>query len=147
MNADRNRTITVRAMDTEQQYFVYVGGNVVYSGADPVQAIRRADQEMGIVVDNSARYIWKRGKHIYVSALQNLQTGSLDQSADDSSQCVSAMLNFENENVDDLVRVLKKCLETRYEILRNNVNEFVENKYSLQHIMNLYKEMFNKVLN
>ena len=100
VNADRNRTITVRAMDTEQQYFVYVGGNVVYSGADPVQAIRRADQEMGIVVDNSARYIWKRGKHIYVSALQNLQTGSLDQSADDSSQCVSAMLNFENENVD-----------------------------------------------
>ena len=54
---------------------------------------------------------------------------------------------FENENVDDLVRVLKKCLETRYDILRNNVNEFVENKYSLQHIMNLYKEMFNKVLN
>ena len=31
---------------------------------------------------------------------QNLQTGSLDQSADDSSRCVSAMLNFENENVD-----------------------------------------------
>lgn len=55
---------------------------------------------------------------------------------------------FENENVDDLVKVLKKCLETdnKYKLLCKNVDEFIENKYSQQYIIDLYKKMIDKVL-
>lgn len=99
VEADRGRTISVKASRSEQQYYVYVGGNVVDSGSDPVAAIQKADSEMGIVVDNSARYIWKRGKKSYRSSL-TLQAGNQNQNQNQESDCLAAILQFEGKNAD-----------------------------------------------
>ncbi|MDD6351352.1 MAG: hypothetical protein PUG16_03015 [Lachnospiraceae bacterium] len=120
--ADKSRTITVKATHSEQQYYVYVGGNVVDSGSDPVQAIQRADSEMGIVVDNSARYIWKRSRKNSKNSL-TLAVGSEDKNQDQESQCLSTILNFEGKNTN--VHSLLAGGNSALQVLQSNMDQTV----------------------
>ncbi len=100
VNASESRIISVHAMDMETEYFVYVGARVVYAGADLTKAIRTADEEMGLVLDNSHTYIWKRSRRSYVNAFSGIAVGSLDQTADTRSKAISALINYAGESVD-----------------------------------------------
>lgn len=56
---------------------------------------------------------------------------------------------FKNENVDDLARVLKHCIDLpkdEYMKLVSNVNEFVDAKYATDKLVGLYRNMFESVL-
>ena len=55
---------------------------------------------MGLVLDNSQTYIWKRSRRPYVNAFNGLEIGQLDQSADARSRAISALLNYAGESVD-----------------------------------------------
>lgn len=98
--ADADKTISVQASDSEVRYYVYVGNRIEYAGTDVQQAITKADEDMGIVVDNTNQYIWKRGKSSYVNAFTNLSVGADDTSESSQAQAISTMLVREGENVD-----------------------------------------------
>ena len=100
VNASQSRIIMVHAVDTETEYFVYVGEKVVYAGSDLTKAITLANDQMGLVLDNSQTYIWKRSRRPYVNAFNGLEIGQLDQSADARSRAISALLNYAGESVD-----------------------------------------------
>lgn len=56
---------------------------------------------------------------------------------------------FKNNDVDSLAKVLKKCIDNTdadYKGLVANVNQFVESKYSLNRIVEMYRTMFATVL-
>ncbi len=97
---DASSIISVKATETTQNYFVYVGNRVAYAGSDLVRAITYADEEMGIVVDNTQQYIWKRGKGSYKGTLSNLLVGAADTQESSQAQCISVMLVREGENVE-----------------------------------------------
>jgi hypothetical protein len=98
--ADSDKTISVEASESEVRYYVYVGNRVVYAGTDVQQAISTADENMGIVVDNTNQYIWKRGRSSYVNSLSGLSVGADDTSESSMAQAISAMLVREGESVD-----------------------------------------------
>ncbi|MBQ1901100.1 MAG: hypothetical protein II169_00955 [Lachnospiraceae bacterium] len=98
--ADSNKTISVEASESEVRYYVYVGNRVVYAGTDVQEAITTADENMGIVVDNTNQYIWKRGKASYVNSLSGLSVGADDTSESSIAQAISAILVREGESVD-----------------------------------------------
>lgn len=98
--ATMGKIVTVDVTKTEQKYFVYVGSRVEYSGANIKKAITLADEEMGIVVDNTQQYIWKRGRAAYTDPFTNLTVGAADVDRDSVSQALSIMLAREGVNID-----------------------------------------------
>ena len=62
--------------------------------------VKAADKDMGIVVDNKQRNIWKRTKSAYVNPFTNIAVGSSDADASLAAQALSAMLVREGENVE-----------------------------------------------
>ena len=115
--ADLNKVISVKASQAEEKYFVYVGSKVTYAGTDITSAIISADEEMGIVVDNTQQYIWKRGKSAYKSNLTGLTVGPADTQESSAAQCISVMLVREGENVE--VHTLLNNGSTPIDILRS----------------------------
>lgn len=97
---DLSKVISVQASKSEKRYFVYVGSRVVYAGSDVSEAIQKADEQMGIVVDNTQQYIWKKGRSTYKNAITSLSAGAADNSESSQAKCLSAILNHERENVE-----------------------------------------------
>lgn len=86
------RNMEVSTSDNQQTYFVYVGSHVVLTTQNLTKAIAKADEQLGLVIDNKQRYIWKRGKKAYVNAFSDVEVGTSDASANTSAGCISAML-------------------------------------------------------
>ena len=98
--ADEASVTTFDVSDVHENYYVYVGNRVVLATTRVTAAVRAADKEMGIVVDNEQHNIWKRTKNAYVNPFSNLAVGSSDKDADASARALSAMLVREGENVE-----------------------------------------------
>ena len=88
----QTREMNVSASDDQQTYFVYVGNHVVLTTQNLTKAIAQADSQLGLVIDNQQRYIWKRGKKLYVNAFSDVEVGKSDASANTSAGSISAML-------------------------------------------------------
>ena len=118
----QDKIISVEATAAQEKYYVYVGSNVTLSTTNVTKAITAADEEMGIVVDNTQKYIWKRGRSLYRNAFRDIAVGSNDVGADASSQCISAMLVREGENVQ--VNTLIARGETPITVLQNTLKDY-----------------------
>lgn len=56
------RTIEIPAnQDKEQLYYVYAGGKMESRWPTPAEAIRRADEKVGVVINNAKEFVWERG--------------------------------------------------------------------------------------
>ncbi|MCR4999040.1 MAG: hypothetical protein K6A05_04275 [Lachnospiraceae bacterium] len=117
-----DRIISVEASSAQEKYYVYVGSSVTLATTNVTKAIVTADEEMGIVVDNTQKYIWKRGRSLYRSAFQDIAVGSSDVDADSSSACISAMLVREGENVE--VNTLIARGETPITVLQSALKDY-----------------------
>ncbi len=68
----------------EQVYYVYAGGGLDSIYTDPAQAILRADEQTGVVLNRFQQYVWERGNkktRIILNAEdipQAMRSGSLD---------------------------------------------------------------------
>lgn len=91
--------VTVDAGSGSEQYFVYVGSQVMLYSNNASDAIRYADEQMGIVVDNNASYIWKRGKKSYINAYTNLRVNEKDKLSSTISKCISTILMREDIDI------------------------------------------------
>ncbi|MCR4611145.1 MAG: hypothetical protein K5644_04525 [Lachnospiraceae bacterium] len=115
-------TITVNANNTNDEYFVYVGSQVLMATHNTADAIKAADEQMGIVVDNNSSYIWKRGRKSYVNAFSGLHVGEQDAKADTISKCISTMLVKEGLNVE--VNTYIEDGDGPYEILKSIMKNY-----------------------
>ncbi len=117
-----DNTITVTASNANEEYFVYVGSQVLLATNTTSDAIRFADEQMGIVVDNNSSYVWKKGKQPYVNAFSNLRVGDQDAKADTISKCISTMLVKEGINVE--VNTYIENGDGAYEILKSLMKNY-----------------------
>lgn len=116
------KTITVNAKSANAEYFVYVGSQVVYASNSVSDAISRADEEMGVVVDNNSNYIWKRGRKSYKNAFDGMKVNDTDAKSDNISKAVSAMLTRENINME--VKSHTDNGESAYNILKDAMKNY-----------------------
>ena len=120
--ADSSRSVSVASATSSTQYYVYVGSSVDLATDDLISAINIADQKMGIVLDNTPKYIWKRGRKSYQNAISGIAVGSSDSEASGSARALSAMLVQAGENVQ--VHTLLESGETPISILTKTLKDY-----------------------
>ncbi|SHI68231.1 hypothetical protein [Pseudobutyrivibrio xylanivorans] len=120
--ADENHSISVASATSSTQYFVYAGSKVKLATDNLIDAIAMADEEMGIVLDNEPKYIWKRGRKAYQTSISPITIGSSDFEASGSARALSAMLVHEGENVQ--VHTLLENGETPISILSKTLKDY-----------------------
>ena len=120
--ADTARNVSVSSATSSTQYYVYVGNKVALATDDLLSAITLADEEMGIVLDNTPKYIWKRGRKSYQNSITGIAVGSSDSDASASAKALSAMLVQAGENVQ--VHTLLESGETPISILRKTLKDY-----------------------
>ena len=97
LESSKDIDLNIDVSDVAEQYFVYVGSRVVVATRDVTEAIARADAEMGIVIDNTQTYIWKRGLPNTGNAGKKLAPAT---NATSRGRALSAILAAEGENID-----------------------------------------------
>ena len=116
-----NRSLELEKTEKDPRYFVYAyTGKLagVYTSAN--EAVQTAYEQMGVVVDSSQSYIWKRGgrkTRTEVTGLENLQQRSEESSM---QAAIEILLSGEN-NYADTTSYLEAG-RTPYEILSENLN-------------------------
>ena len=120
--ADASRNVSVASATVSTQYYVYVGSTVSLATDDLISAISTADENMGIVLDNTPKYIWKRGKKSYQNSITGIAVGSSDSEASGSARALSAMLVQAGENVQ--VHTLLESGETPISILSKTLKDY-----------------------
>ena len=59
---EKSGTIMIPANnDRENLYYVYAGGSMESRWPTAVEAIRRADEKVGVVINNAKEFVWERG--------------------------------------------------------------------------------------
>ena len=76
--------------ESGDKYYVYAKGEFYGSFTRPADAIRLADYNMGLVVDNAGRYIWKRGNTYSSISLSDISIQINEENT--LASCIDAML-------------------------------------------------------
>ncbi len=120
--ADASRSVQVASSSSSTQYFVYAGNQVTLATDDLIAAIAEADANMGIVIDNTPKYVWKRGRKAYQGSIESIAVGSSDSDAIGTARALSAMLVHEGENVQ--VHTLIESGDTPISILSRTLKGY-----------------------
>lgn len=118
---NQEEKVTALKPEQDQQiYFAYAKGKVQAASTDIGEAIRSADENMGVVVDGQQKYIWKRARKSVQMPLE-VQSLEADASASPAAKCIGAMLKFEGIEVS-AAELLDRG-DTPQEILESLLNE------------------------
>lgn len=93
-----DKKIALKSAQDQRMYFAYAKGKVMAATTVVADAIRSADEFMGVVVDEKQNYIWKRArKNVQVSP--EVQPSDADALGSSLVKCVSALLRHEGIEV------------------------------------------------
>ena len=126
--------ITEIASKKQDCYYVYARGKVLLATRDVSEALSVADKNLGIVLNQENKYIWKRSRANQKNPFTNLEFSDGDKNASAVIKCISIMLMREEKgvNVSDLVAmgqtptgILKNTLEDVevFELYGNKVEQ------------------------
>ena len=118
---EENRTITLNSDRQVALYYVYVKGKVITTTESVTEAIRSANENMGVVISDEQQYIWKRSRKAIQGTLTDIAVGVEDENADSIAQCINAMLEKEGINIS--VSALIAGGETPKNILKNTMKD------------------------
>lgn len=118
---EEERNIALKDAHDENRYYVYVKGDVVLTTDQVTEAVRAANEQMGVVIGEDQKYVWKRSRSASVAAFRNLTVGEEDKNADSIVQSISALLQWEGTNIG--VEALVAGGETPKQILRNTLKD------------------------
>ncbi len=122
MAVDYNfRSMSVEDSNQHETYFVYVGSHITLATQNLTKAIALAYDEMGMVIDNQQRYIWKRGKSVYVNTIRGVQAGENDLGEFTAAGCLSALLAW--HDVDVTVHNMLLRGDTPLDILESKLSD------------------------
>jgi len=93
-----NTTLHLKDTDsTTEKYYIYAYGGITASMTDPAEAIRLADEQMGVVIDNNSHIVWERGGKYISKELSNIPYP--DNSPSTIKSCTSMLLQMAQHTV------------------------------------------------
>lgn len=107
----------------EKRYYVYAAGKVTLATDSISEAIRNANEELGVVLDEKQQYVWMRARKNYQSAFSDLAPAESDAGANSIVKCISAMLEREGEGIS--VTDLTEQGYTPKQVLENTLKNSV----------------------
>lgn len=93
-----DKTMALKTTQEQKMYFAYAKGAIQEATSVIADAIRSADEHMGVVVDEKQNYIWKRARKNIQQPLE-VQPSDADASGSAVVKCVSALLRHEGIEV------------------------------------------------
>ena len=118
---EENRTIALD-VDVKGYYYVYVKGEVLLATKNASEAIRLANENYGVVVDEDVNYIFKRARSTTQTALGNLSPNEADATASSMTKAISIMLKREGAGIG--VRDLIEAGQTPIQIVTNTLKDY-----------------------
>lgn len=115
------RIIALKDENHTKRYYVYVKGDVLLTTDDVTEAVRKANERMGVVIGDDLRYVWKRSRKASQPAFKDIAIGAEDENTGSIAQCINAMLEKEGININ--VGALIAGGETPKNILKNTMKD------------------------
>lgn len=115
------RVVSLREESSTKHYYVYVKGDVVLATDHVTDAVKTANEGMGIVLGDDQQYVWKRSRKTTQAAFTDIAVGTEDAAAGSIAQCINAMLQREGVNIS--VGALIEGGETPKSILNNTLKD------------------------
>lgn len=94
---NKNNTINIESKSDIEEYYVYVGNDVILATADISTALSSAEANSGIVLDSNQQIVWKNTKSSSAYLRHEITASS---SSSVKGKCLASMLLYEDENVD-----------------------------------------------
>ena len=88
------RDVSVKNKESQEYFYVYKKGDVLFATDEIADAIVCANNHMGVVVDSKQQYVWMRARKSAQTAFSSLKVNDADKSSSSVVQAVSAMLNY-----------------------------------------------------
>lgn len=107
----------------EKRYYVYAAGKVTLATDSISEAIRKANEDLGVVIDEKQQYVWMRARKNYQSAFAELAPAESDAGSSSIVKCISAMLEWEGEGIS--VTDLTEQGYTPKQVLENTLKNSV----------------------
>lgn len=95
-----SRDIELENEDVRDRYYVYVMGDIVGIYTDPADAIKRADQSFGVVVNKQDSYIWQGGNRYLSRQIRGIEELMPDLMNSSTSCCADVMLKKQGIYLD-----------------------------------------------
>lgn len=105
--------------DNTVHFYVYAKGDVIFASDDISDAIKQANDSMGVVIDSNQQYVWMRARKNAVNAFANIACNETDKDADSVVKSVSAMLTYNDVTVS--VSELIGAGSSAVDVLKNNL--------------------------
>lgn len=119
---EEDRTITLQVSDNER-FYVYVKGNVLLATDSISDAMKLANEKLGVVVDSNQQYVWRRARKNYVNAFSGIKFNESDVNSSTVVKSISAMLEY--NGLGKSVTELMNSGASAKEILENNLDNCV----------------------
>lgn len=95
---EESRTLALEREKKEDFYYAYARGEVLTLTQNEAEAIRIANENMGVVIGDAQQYIWKRARKANQRNME-VSVGEGDMAGSSVARCISAMLGYEEINV------------------------------------------------
>lgn len=96
---DKNNQIDIAKNSEEKHFYVYVKGKVLLSTDNSSDAIKMANEKLGVVVDSSQEYVWMRARKSAVAAFSGVEPNSTDLESDSIVKSISAILSYSQQSI------------------------------------------------
>ncbi len=94
------RTVRLDTGKKQENYYVYEKGRILLATSSLAEAIRCADENMGVAVGSGQEYIWRRGKSASQPTIGDGTADLAGVSEDPVARCLSYLLHTEGASVD-----------------------------------------------
>jgi hypothetical protein len=115
------RLVELEPEENEERFYVYVKGDVLLATDSISEAIRLANDDMGVVLNTTQQYVWMRARKTTQTAFSQLAPNDADADAGSVVKCISAMLMRKGEGI--CVSTLVENGQTPKEILENTLKD------------------------
>lgn len=112
-------TVDLKFDDNTVHFYVYAKGDVIFASDNISDAIKQANDSMGVVIDSNQQYVWMRARKNAVNAFANIACNETDKDADSVVKSVSAMLTYNDVTVS--VSELIGAGSGAVDVLKNNL--------------------------
>ena len=113
---DEENIVSIEGSGTENYYYVYAKGHMMFITAEVADAVTVASENAGVVVDDSLNYVWQQAKKNYVDRLTGMKIDTSRIGTGYEERCLTVILQHEavNLSVGELInsgRTVKKILQ------------------------------------
>ena len=96
---DRDDTVDIEKDEAIERYYVYEKGDVTLATDNISDAIKEANDRLGVVIDSKQQYVWMRARKNAVSPFENITANVTDQGSSSLIRAISAMLGYNDVSV------------------------------------------------